>query len=169
MESRTPDASPVNRTRALVAEADVDAGRAIVEAVVGLALIAIAVVGWSTATVTATRTVASAEHRQVALQLASNELEDLRILAWDQVGIDPRSDDVVTRFEGDDIVLVADGRPALRSIELDGAPYEIRLHITESGDPSWHRAIVIVSWDDGPVTRDVRLESAVRRDDVGGL
>lgn len=165
MESPAPDAVRVNRTRALVAEAD--AGRAILEAVVGLALIALAVVGWSTATVTATRTVASAEHRQVALQLANNALEDLRVVSWDRVGIDATSAETVLRFEREDTVFATDGVPALQSVEVDGAPYELRVHITDGGDDAWRRVIVIVSWADGPVTRDVRLESAVRRADPG--
>ena len=166
--SRTPDAAPVNRrspSRATAAVAE-DGGRSILEAVVALALIAIAVTSWGRLSVTSARTEATVAHREIALELASNTLEQLRLRPWDAVSVDPAGAGAVRAFEGNPTVLDATGVTALVEHPRDGRTFTVTTHITESGNDAWRHAIAIVEWDEGGRAVQVRLDSALRRPDT---
>lgn len=166
--SRTPDAAPVNRrspSRATAAVA-ADGGRSILEAVVALALIAIAITSWGRLSVTSARTEATVVHREMALELASNTLEQLRLRAWDAVSVDPAGAGAVRAFEGNTTVLDAAGATARIEVPRDGRTFVVTTHVTESGNDAWRHAIVIVEWDEGGRTAQVRLDSALRRPDT---
>lgn len=166
--SRTPDAAPVNRrspsrTTATVAD---DGGRSILEAIVALALIAIAVTSWGRLSVTSARTEATVAHREVALELASNTLEQLRLRPWDAVSVDPAGAGAVRTFDGNATVLDTAGVAARVEHQRDGRTFIVTTHITESGNDSWRHAIAIVEWDEGGRDVQVRLDSALRRPDT---
>lgn len=170
--SRRADAVPVNRLTTscptAVVEAD-DAGRTILEAVVALALIAMAVIGWGRLSVTSARTEASVAHRETALELAHNALEELRVRPWDAAAIDPASAGVVRRFEGNRTVTDPNGIAAESIVTTDGPDFTITTHITESPAESWRRVTVVVVWTDEQRSASLRLDSALRRADQGSL
>lgn len=168
--SRRPDAAVVNRptTPCPTAVAGTgDAGRSILEAVIALALIAMAVVSWGRMSVTSARTEATVSHREIALELATNALEELQLRDWDATAIDPASPGTVRRFEGQRTVLTATGLPARVEHSRDGRLFVVVTHITESADDSWRNVIVIVEWPEGERTAELRLDSARRRSDPG--
>jgi len=167
---RRTDAPVVNRppTSGSIAPAHIgDGGRTIFEAVVALALIAIAVTSWGRMSVTAARTETTVAHREVALELANNTLEELRLRSWETAAIDPASLDAVRRFEGSATIFAAAGVPARVVDTRDGRDFAVVTHITNSGDDSWRRAIVIVEWHEGERATELRIDSALRRPDAG--
>ena len=142
-----------------------DRGRSILEAVLALALVALAVTSWGRMAVTSARTEATVAHREIALELAANSLERLRLRTWDAVAIDPAGAGAVRTFEGNPTVLDARGVAARLEEARDGRDFVVTTHITDSGDDSWRHAIVIVEWSEGGRTPHVRLDSALRRPD----
>jgi len=164
------DAANVNRPnlpRPTASAGTGDAGRTILEAVVALALIAIAVTTWGRMSVTAARTDANVAHREVALELATNTLEELRVRTWTATAIDPATPGFVRRFEGLPTVRDASGVAARVTHTRAGRDFEVTTHLTDPGDDSWRNAIVIVEWAEGERTAELRLDSALRRPDTG--
>jgi hypothetical protein len=141
-----------------------DSGRVILEALVGLSLVALAVVGWGRASITATRTEVAAANREVALELASNNLEELSVREWPVAAV-ASSPDEASRFEGRAIIRSRNGVPAMTVVERNGRTFEIRRYVTESGNPAWRHTAVLVGWREGERDAEVRLDGAIRRPD----
>ncbi len=158
MNQAIPHATPAAQGR-------LDSGRAILEALVGLTLVALAVVGWGRASVTATRTEAAATNREIALELATNTLEEMSIRDWATAAIEAVPG-APARFEGRTIVRSPRGVPATTIVARDGRTFEIRRDVTDSGDPAWRHLIVRVGWREGEREVEVRLDGAIRRPDT---
>ncbi len=144
-----------------------DAGRTILEALVGLTLIALAVVSWARLSTAAAKTDAAAAHRVAALELATSRLEVLSVLPWAEVGVDPASPGFVRRFEGRTVVASPTGVDATIVVNRGGRDYTIRRLVLDVGDPAWRQLVVEVSWVDGSRAPTVRLDGAARRPDTG--
>lgn len=134
---------------------------------IALALIAVAVTTWGRMSLASSRTEATVAHREVALELATNSLEALRVRSWDAVSIDPASAGAVRRFEGHPTVQDPAGIPAQVTLDRDGREFIVTTHITDPGDDAWRNAVVIVAWQEGQRTVELRLDSALRRPDRG--
>ncbi|MEZ5246329.1 MAG: hypothetical protein R2707_14600 [Acidimicrobiales bacterium] len=168
LSNQRPDAAAVNRLTTPCATTAVgdDAGRSILEAVVALALVAIAVISWGRLSVTSARTEATVAHREIALELATNSLEELRLRPWDTAAIDPESKGALRDFEGRPTVQGKGGVPARVDQVRDGREFTVTTHITDPGSAAWRNAIVIVEWAEGERTARLRLDSALRRPDA---
>lgn len=163
-----PDTPAVNRRVSPLHLGRADAGRAILEALVGLSLIAIAAVMWGNAAVVGARAESNTRHRTMALDLATSELEQLRALPWSALAVDPSGPGAVRRFEGEPVVLDPAGLDAQITAEVDGTTFDILRMVTEGGDPGWRRLVVDVSWAQGEYTARVRLDGAALRGDGVG-
>lgn len=160
MDSAARDTTPARRWD--------DGGRTILEALIGLALVGLAVLGWSRMATATTRAEAAATHRTAALELASNAVDSLVARDWADAAIDPDQPGAVRRFEGRDVVLGPGGAAGEESVSREGRSFTVRRYVLDSGDPAWRRIVVTVAWAEGEVEYDVRVDSAVRAPDPGG-
>lgn len=144
-----------------------DGGRTILEALIGLSLVGLAILGWTQMSTTATKAEATAAHRGVALELATNAADAIVAREWTVAVIDPALPGAVRRFEGQTVVTGPGGLAGEETIARDGRDFTIRRYILDAGDPSWRRVVVVVTWFEGQRENEVRVDSAVRAPDPG--
>jgi hypothetical protein len=113
---------------------------------------------------------ASGRHQSVAAGLASGELEAIRAVAYDDVGIAPSDPGYVPRFESRNTVTEAVNRvEPLDQVEVDGTTFDLRRHVTWSPidvgptriAEGYKRLTVIVTWEDGTGDHRLRLDSGL--------
>lgn len=144
-----------------------DSGRTILEALIGLSLVGLAILGWARMSTNATRAETAASHREIALELATNAVDGLVARGWTGATIDPDGPGAVARFEGRAVVTGPDGVAGEDLVERDGRTFTVRRHVLDTGDAAWRRIVVTVAWAEGSFANEVRVESAVRAPDPG--
>lgn len=136
-----------------------DDGRTVLEAVVALSIIALTALAWSQIASVAARTEVSGNQRDIAVDLASSEIEMLRATP----GIETGADDAggLALYDGLPIVTDPAGPVFTEDRDVDGTTFGIERFVLDPGSPSWRRLVVVVTWDDRGSPRDVRLDTAI--------
>ena len=136
-----------------------DDGRTVLEAVVALSIIAMTAAAWMQVGGSAARAEIAGNQREAALELASSEFEILRVTPGVESGTDGAGG--LSVFDGRPILTDAAGPVHADSRVVDGTTFGIERYVLDPGSSSWRHLVVVVSWDDRGVARDLRLDSAV--------
>ena len=133
-------------------------------------LLAVGVLALLTSVGAAERATAAGDQRVVAVRLASGELEVLRSLPYDDIGIATGSSGYVPRFEGRPTVTGTVNRvDATGEVTEGSTTFSLRRHLTwrpiEVGgvrvDTGYKLATVIVSWTDAAGPHEVRQDTGL--------
>ena len=145
-----------------------EAGMSIPEVLVAALLLAVGVGGVVATLGTSGEAAATGRHQSTAAGIATGEVEVIRSVPYDEVGIAASSPGYVPRFEGRDTVTGAVNRvEATGTTTVDVITYELERHITwrditVGGSPiarGYKQVTIIVSWSDGTGPHQVRLDS----------
>lgn len=149
---------------------DGEAGTSIPEVLVATMLLAVGV-GAVVATLgAASVATAAGRHQSTAAGIASGELEAVRAVTYDGVGIAPASPGYVPRFEGRDTVTETGNRVVpVDEMTVDQTTFDLRRHVTW-GDidvggtriaEGYKRITIIVTWADGTGDHQLRLDGGI--------
>ncbi len=142
----------------------------LIEVVVAMALLASGVVGAVAGFDRVANATAAFERRGHATALAEREVESLRSMAYDAIGLSSSDPGYVAAFEGHPTVRVADAPAEPVSTEVEeGTEFTITRHVTwadlaaggTSTPNAYKRLTVIVTWEHGGSVDRVRLDSGV--------
>jgi Tfp pilus assembly protein PilV len=148
--------------------ADREAGTSMVEVIVATMLLAVGVVAVVGSLGAASGAAATGRHRSEAARIAANELEAIRAMPYDLVGIAPSNADYVARFEGRPTVTEAGNRVTPRGeVSAGGITFEIRRQVTWGGvevggslfADAYKHATIVVTWADPAGDHALRLDS----------
>lgn len=141
----------------------------LIEVVVALALMATGMMATISAMDGSTKAVTAVDHRSRAVLLAQADIEQLRAIPYDAIGLSASAEGFEPTFEGRDTVTVAAEQVKPITDEPGvGITYRVERHITwedvslSDGTPvpgAAKRLTVMVSWPSGGLA--VRLDSAV--------
>ena len=154
---------------------EAEAGTSIVEVLVATALLSVGVLVVLASIGAAERATAAGERRSAAVRLASDELESIRSLRYDDIGIAPSSDGYVPRFEGRPTVSGSVNRVEASGTTDDGATtFDVERHVTWSAidvggariDDGFKLVTVVVAWSDPAGDHRIRHDTGIYR--VGG-
>lgn len=149
---------------------DADAGTTIVEIIVATMILSVGVLAVLTSFGSATKASSAADHRATAARIATSEIEAVRALSHDAVGIATSSPGYVSRFEGRDTVNDGPARVEGRSeVTVGTTRYEIRRYVTWAPIQvdatriarGYKHVTVVVGWSDAMGAHEVRLDSGV--------
>ncbi len=138
-----------------------DGGRTVIEAVIALTIVAITAVAWSRMAIAADRVDSLADHRGIALDLATAEIERLRIMDPSAMKVDPASKGAVTSFEGLPVVTDATGLDATVAGSVGQLDATVLRLVLDPGPDTWRRIVVIVTWTEAGRQQTVRLDTGV--------
>ncbi len=138
-----------------------DGGRTVLEAVIALTIVAITAVAWSRMAIAATKVDSVASHRVIALDVATDEIEKLRITSPSSLEIDPSSQGAVTSFEGLAVITASGGLSATVTRTVDFIDAEVLRLVLDPGPDTWRRIVVIVTWPEGGTDHSVRLDTGI--------
>ena len=149
---------------------DSEQGTSIPEVIVATMLLAVGVMAVVGTIGVALRATSSGERRQVATRIAEAEIEQLRSIPYDEVGISPASRLYQVSYEGRPTVTGTVNRvEPLTILEEDGLTYYVLRYvtwrpITAGGSrisQGYKSATISVIWIDGRSLRAVRLDTGL--------
>ena len=124
-----------------------------------LFVIAASAAAWIQMTTTAARTEVSVDRRREAVELATAELEVLRVTPGIASGTE--SSGGVSTFDGRTILVDNAGPLHRETIAADGHDFDVERYVLDPGSDSWRHLVVVVTWTDTTGTRDVRVDTAI--------
>ncbi|MEM9200508.1 MAG: discoidin domain-containing protein [Actinomycetota bacterium] len=136
-----------------------DGGRTVVEAVIALSIIAATAAVWAQMTSSAAKADVSTDRREVALELATSELEVLRATPGIEDGLDGTGGP--SQVDGIDVVSDVAASPYSSSTDVSGVTFTIDRFVLDPGEEAWRRLLVTVTWQDHGFQQDIRLDTAI--------
>ena len=150
--------------------AETEAGTSIVEVMVATLLLSVGVLALLTSVGAAERATAAGDRRSIAVRMATGELEVIRSLPYDEIGIATGDAGHVARFEGRPTVTETHNRVEAIGRLIDGSTtFEVRRHVTwapvDVGGSriatGYKLATVIVTWTDPAGRHEVRQDTGL--------
>jgi hypothetical protein len=150
--------------------ADPEAGTSVVEMMVATLLLSVGALAVVASIGAAARATRAGELRSVAVQLAADELEAVRAVPFDQIGISTADPDYEIRFEGRRTVTETANRiEATGQIVIDQITFDLRRQVTwgaiEVGgariEEGFKQVTIIVTWTDPSGSHEVRQDTGI--------
>lgn len=154
--------------------ADAEAGTSIVEVMVATLLLSVGVLAVVTSLGAATRAARTGDLRSIAVRVAADELEVVRAMPFDQIGISAADPAYQLRFEGRSTVSEAVNRiGATGDVVIDDMAFDIRRHVTwrpiDVGgsriNEGFKLVTIVVTWTDPAGDHEVRQDTGIH--DIG--
>lgn len=149
-----------------------DRGLTVVEMLVATMIVAIGVVGASSVFVLSARSTAAAGTRSEAAAVLAADLESIRALPFDAVGIDPTSVGYVASVDGRPTVSGgADLVEPLEVVEVGDQEFRVAravTWVTIGAEPEGYKLVrVTVSWTDSAGDHDIAAQTGIFGDSDG--